>query len=422
MTTLSIAMMVKDEEKYLAQCLTSVMAFDPDEIVIVDTGSKDRTIEIAKSFGATVIIPDNLDEFFVRTGYGPKLNFGKTRNYSFSFCSGDWILQVDADETIKTYAGQPPERFRQFLSRVPEEYNCVGFLMEDVRSGRDQRIKMNVPRCFRNGKVTFTEIVHNEPHWEGSGTYYPFLRMYHYGYDITGDEKKAKGERLCGLLEKRIEDNPEDFDAMFYLAQAYGVHDDVEKSLYWGEKYANALPEIIASGKNQFGVIHYLIATTYLNEGNLEKCKQWLEIGLQYAPSDIDLNWTKLRLGLKAQNSPTVMAASRQFVISYEQFDRETSHDTSRIVYNHNLGCYSLALFYSSMSMLETMHASLEKLDMAVPHAPAELQQEIRGGVENMLKKLKIEWNGAKNLKKEKSGLIIVPSGVRLNREKIMRG
>jgi glycosyltransferase involved in cell wall biosynthesis len=416
MTTLSVAMMVKDEEKYLDQCLTSVMAFDPDEIVIVDTGSTDRTIEIAQKFGANVIIPDNLDEFFVKTGYGPKLNFAKARNHSFSFCSGDWILQIDADETIKAFGGQPPQRFHQFLNRVPEDYNCVGFLMEDIRSDRDQRIKMNVPRCFRRGKVKFTGIVHNEPHWEGNGTYYPFARMYHYGYDIKGAAKKAKGERLCGLLELRIQNDPQDYDAMFYLAQAYGVHDDPKKSLYWGEKYANALPDIIAQGKNQYGVVHYLIATTYLNQGNFEKCQQWLEIGLAYAPNDLDLHWTLLRLGIKAKNSQTVMSAARNFVAAYEAFDKETNHDTSRIVYNHSVGCYALALFYASMSMIETTHASLEKLDNAIPYAPDELKAEIIQGAEAMFKQLKMEWKGAQNLKGQRSKLIIMPSGITTNK------
>ena len=73
--TLSVCMMVKDEEKHLARCLRSVKQFAPDEIIIVDTGSKDGTIRIAQDFGATVIIPDNLEDYFVHTGYGLKLNF-----------------------------------------------------------------------------------------------------------------------------------------------------------------------------------------------------------------------------------------------------------------------------------------------------------------------------------------------------------
>ncbi len=85
--TLSLAMIVKDEENYLAQCLESVKNL-VDEIVIVDTGSQDRTREVAKVFGARVFdFPWNGD-------------FSEARNFSLSKAEGDWILILDADEVI----------------------------------------------------------------------------------------------------------------------------------------------------------------------------------------------------------------------------------------------------------------------------------------------------------------------------------
>ncbi len=85
--TLSLAMIVKNEEDYLAQCLESVKNL-VDEIVIVDTGSQDRTRGIAKVFGARVYdFPWNGD-------------FSEARNFSLSKVEGDWILVLDADEVI----------------------------------------------------------------------------------------------------------------------------------------------------------------------------------------------------------------------------------------------------------------------------------------------------------------------------------
>ena len=84
-STISLCMMVKNEEEFLPRCLESVKDV-VDEIVIVDTGSTDRTVEIAESYGARVY-------------HHPWENdFSKHRNQSISYASGAWILEMDADE------------------------------------------------------------------------------------------------------------------------------------------------------------------------------------------------------------------------------------------------------------------------------------------------------------------------------------
>ncbi len=85
--TLSLCMIVKNEEKYLASCLRSVRDV-VDEMIIVDTGSIDKTRDIAKLFGAKIFD-------FPWTG-----DFAVARNHSLAQASGDWILIMDADEVI----------------------------------------------------------------------------------------------------------------------------------------------------------------------------------------------------------------------------------------------------------------------------------------------------------------------------------
>src|SRR4030066_1633675 len=86
--TISVCMIVKNEEKFLAQCLKSVKDAT-DEIIIVDTGSADKTVEIAQSFGAKVY-------------HHPWRNsFSEARNHSISYAVCDWILQIDADESLE---------------------------------------------------------------------------------------------------------------------------------------------------------------------------------------------------------------------------------------------------------------------------------------------------------------------------------
>ena len=83
---LSVAMITYNEEKILSKTLDSVSKF-ADEIIIVDSGSTDRTEEIAKKYGANFVHQDWL-------GYGPQ------RNKAIDLCQGKWILNIDADEEI----------------------------------------------------------------------------------------------------------------------------------------------------------------------------------------------------------------------------------------------------------------------------------------------------------------------------------
>ncbi|MEN2453310.1 glycosyltransferase family 2 protein, partial [Bacillus sp. JR_15] len=87
MVTISLCMIVKNEEEVLADCLSSVQDI-VDEMIIVDTGSTDRTKEIAHSFSAQV-----LDFEWVQ-------HFAKARNFAFSRATKEYILWLDADDVL----------------------------------------------------------------------------------------------------------------------------------------------------------------------------------------------------------------------------------------------------------------------------------------------------------------------------------
>jgi glycosyltransferase involved in cell wall biosynthesis len=85
--TLSLAMIVKDEELVIERILAHAKTFC-DELVVVDTGSTDKTVELAERLGAKVV-------------HFPWVNdFSAARNHAFAQCSGDWIVWLDADDVI----------------------------------------------------------------------------------------------------------------------------------------------------------------------------------------------------------------------------------------------------------------------------------------------------------------------------------
>ena len=110
MPTLSLAMIVKNEEKNLGHCLASVRGL-VDEMVVVDTGSTDGTVALAQSFGARV-------GHFPWTG-----DFAAARNESLRLCTGDWVLVMDADEAVDALDyGKIREAIAQ---ETPVAYNII---------------------------------------------------------------------------------------------------------------------------------------------------------------------------------------------------------------------------------------------------------------------------------------------------------
>ena len=87
MTKLSLCLITKDEEKNIAACLESAREI-ADEIILVDTGSKDSTVEIAAGYGAKIF------------HYAWRDNFAAAKNETLKHATGDWILALDADERL----------------------------------------------------------------------------------------------------------------------------------------------------------------------------------------------------------------------------------------------------------------------------------------------------------------------------------
>ncbi|MEW5768502.1 MAG: glycosyltransferase family 2 protein [bacterium] len=131
--TISLCMIVRDEEEQLPRCLESVKGL-VDEIIVVDTGSKDKTMEIAHSFDARVY------------KHPWENDFSAARNISLSYAKSDWILILDADEELER---EDIPKIWQLLRS--EECEGLTFAVYSQLLG-SERVKHDSIRLFKNHK------------------------------------------------------------------------------------------------------------------------------------------------------------------------------------------------------------------------------------------------------------------------------
>ncbi len=198
--TLSLCMIVKDEEKFLPTCLESVKDH-VDEIIIVDTGSTDRTVDVAAEYNAKIY-------------HHPWENsFSKARNYSLSYAKCDWILILDADEEVEK---EDAYKLREVIK--DNEVNVIKLpVFYKPKGGRNLSVSSS-ERIFRNYiHIHYEGIVHNSLKYSGSNKNVN-LRIYHYGYHQGNEQMEKKFKRTAALLKKQILDDPENPIPHHYLA------------------------------------------------------------------------------------------------------------------------------------------------------------------------------------------------------------
>ena len=220
MIHLSLAMIVRNEENHLRGCLDSIREV-VDEIVIVDTGSTDSTIEIAQEYNATIYSFEWINDF------------SAARNYALSKCTGEWILTLDADERLD-------ERSVSELIRITSNKQKIGYYCtvknydSDTKrehSIRSIRLFANFEKASYSGKVF--EQIDSSLLEQGVALINSKIQINHIGYDFTKEEKEAKAKRNLFLLLDDFGTNKSPYVA-FQLGVTYNtLHDEENAAKYF---------------------------------------------------------------------------------------------------------------------------------------------------------------------------------------------
>lgn len=228
---LSVCLIVKDEEEMLGACLDSVAGI-ADEVVVYDTGSSDRTVEIARSRGARVV-----------EGYWDD-SFSRARNAALGLTCGQWVLSLDADErllgnfeALRSQIGDPRSNVEAYLVAI-----------ENLHGAGNSRSVHTAIRLFRRTHCTWRHRLHEQVVAKDDYArrlavgYLSGTRIIHHGYAAEVFDGRHKAERNLALAEAALGDG--DLDPSYALMNYGRALESVGRSA----DAADALRRVVATG------------------------------------------------------------------------------------------------------------------------------------------------------------------------------
>lgn len=265
--TISLCMMVKNEQDWVAEAIYSCYPI-VDEIVVVDTGSTDNTLNILKEIPNVKIVKTIWED-----------DFSKPRNLGIENCTKDWILRIDADERIPvntlayfwSLAQAKDESIKAFIVPIKnyleqtDKENPSFFISETLRFFKrhpkiryQKAIHEDIDSSFKEITDEPVKVARSEAHFD------------HYGYLRNSESLKKKHAHYAEILIKEIDKNPK--DPSFYYALAH--HYKAIRNYNLAEEYY--LKTIDAS--KEFWAAWSDLGTLNFWKGNFAKAKECYEI------------------------------------------------------------------------------------------------------------------------------------------------
>ncbi len=288
--TLSVIMIVKNEEKHLPICLDSIRGL-ADEIIVVDTGSTDGTIKIAEKYNANVC------------NQKWNGNFAFARNKSISEAKGKWLLWLDADDIIPA---TEHDKIREIiLTNESAAYSCV---IENQYEGRPGQAFRQI-RIFPSGRnILFEGKVHESLSTSiqnaGLKVVQTNIRIVHTGYNLASDREK-KMKRNHELLLAEYSQSPDDLAVIMELGNSFFQLRDYKKAV---ELYLliETIPDAKQKQHDIFNAVPVLLGTAYLEMGQKEDAKKQFQSAINRSSDNMTAYYYLGRIAL-LENNPDMM-------------------------------------------------------------------------------------------------------------------
>jgi glycosyltransferase involved in cell wall biosynthesis/predicted Zn-dependent protease len=276
---ISLCMIVKNEERFLAECLDSVKDV-VDEICIVDTGSTDRTVEIARSYGAKV----EFREW--------RSDFSWARNEALAMATRRWTLVLDADEELERESVGLLRSLRTTPAALTAVYINIVNLISDATG--DGTMSHRLIRIFpTNPVLRYVGFIHESlarnDGGEMSAVITP-IAILHKGYTMEMLTGREKDKRNGPLIVRAYEENAEDTFALFNFGNSAICSGNIEV----GVEVLERMLGMPGTPKLYYPLAYLMLAQTYCESlGEPEKALEWAEKGAEAFPKDAGLIFTK---------------------------------------------------------------------------------------------------------------------------------
>lgn len=264
---LSIVMIIKDEEDVLERSLLALVPLMKEiesELVILDTGSTDNSVEIAKKY---------TDKVYFKEW---NKNFADMRNESIKYAKGEWILILDADEELIYYS-----RLVEFFNNnIYKKYNSASIELKNIFSEDGKKFSIGtLPRLFRQAiDFRYEGAIHEQPIYKAP-MFMNVATFNHYGYFFTNEElRQRKSKRNKEILFKALENNKDPY-IYYQLGKDFDVSGEQSEALY----YLEESKKIYSRNQKVPVFVYQNIARLYLSKNMYIKC---INLCLEYIEKD----------------------------------------------------------------------------------------------------------------------------------------
>lgn len=284
---ISVCMIAKNEEKYIGQCLESISRYGL-EIVVTDTGSTDRTKEIAQKYTNKVFDFEWCSDF------------SKARNFCADKASNNRILAIDCDEKIQhldtKLLSEQIKQFPHFVGKITIK-NILK--KEDSSEPSLDYSTDEIMRLYHKKEYEFVSPIHEQLRRIGeSGEGEPLscfevpIELIHYGYALAKEEMNVKQQRNLELLYHMAENEPQNAYVYFQIGQSQAIIGNYTEALKAYEK-SMAIDGDVEKPYVQLMLVS--LAKTYRNAGYPDKALFLME---RYAPRCNTAKFTEMHANL----------------------------------------------------------------------------------------------------------------------------
>ncbi len=353
---LSIGMMVKNEESNLERCLSSLqplMQAVSSELIIVDTGSSDGTVAIAKRY---------TDKVYFHLWEN---DYSKMRNITVGYAKGEWFLFIDADEELVEYGdivdfllGGKSKCFHAAVIKIKN------FVQTETESNFVDALVM---RLFRKKKTfRFEGVVHEQPMFEPP-VYILNAMLKHYGYLADDSALKERKLKLYEpILLRALEENPRNIYYWYQLSRTYTTYKDRKTALSPGVKAYEIIKEQKQNELNdrEYPYVYQNLSYLYLMN---EQPRKSIEIAQEWLTKDeefVDLWFYTAKAQALTKQTEKAIESYRKYMEYAKLYDKNGGKDV-RIAYhtltNREEAWLDLSILYKEESRnAEAMEALRE--------------------------------------------------------------